>query len=215
MGEFARISCTMPGLFFTIPLLIAFRGVRSKPSGATALGLHAATTAWSMPSLEGRRGRPPHAWWAASPTSTADPGCPGRGRKVRASVGFGPGSAADSGSARLRSGRAVRSAPRRGRASSHVTRYGGATKVTREVPRRPVRSAAKPPAPGSVSRAGDQALDLGLAIPAVAAECADRIQLACLRPPSDRLGVDSEQGGDLRRGQQTLSNMWLNHQGTP
>jgi len=52
MGEFARISCTMPGLFFTISLLTAFRGGRSKPSGDGERGLGGARS----PGLGGVRG---------------------------------------------------------------------------------------------------------------------------------------------------------------
>src|SRR3954470_21228682 len=51
---------------------------------------------------------------------------------------------------------------------------------------------------------GEQRADLGLPVAAVAAESADRGELAGLGPPRDRLGVDAEEGGDLGRGEQGL-----------
>src|SRR5947208_2625244 len=50
----------------------------------------------------------------------------------------------------------------------------------------------------------EQRADLGLAVPAVAAESADRGELAGLGPPGDRLRVDAEQRRHFGRGEERL-----------
>src|SRR6476620_11988271 len=50
----------------------------------------------------------------------------------------------------------------------------------------------------------EQPADLALAVSAVAAEGAQRGELAGLGPPGHGLGVDPEKGSDLRRRQQCL-----------
>src|SRR3546814_11193387 len=50
----------------------------------------------------------------------------------------------------------------------------------------------------------EERLDLGLLVAAVAAERADRGEVAALRPAGDRLRVDLEQRTDLGRGEQWL-----------
>lgn len=52
--------------------------------------------------------------------------------------------------------------------------------------------------------AGEQFPDLGLAVPAVAAKCANRTQLSSLCPPSNRLRVDAEHRRNFGRGEQWL-----------
>ena len=49
-----------------------------------------------------------------------------------------------------------------------------------------------------------QLADFRLAVATVAAEGADARELACFGPASHGLGVDTEQRGDLRRGEQRL-----------
>src|SRR5215207_845147 len=50
----------------------------------------------------------------------------------------------------------------------------------------------------------EESTDLGLLVAAVPAQRADRRELACLCPPSDRLGIDTEHRGDLSRREQRL-----------
>ncbi len=55
-----------------------------------------------------------------------------------------------------------------------------------------------------VRDAREQRTDLGLPVPSVPAQRADRRQLAGLGPPRDRLGVDAEESRDLGRSEQRL-----------
>ena len=48
----------------------------------------------------------------------------------------------------------------------------------------------------------EQGVDLVSAVPAVAAKCLHRVQLACVCPTRDRLGIDVEEGRDFARREQ-------------
>src|SRR6266566_4404784 len=68
------------------------------------------------------------------------------------------------------------------------------------------------PHPGRLPGAGQERVDLSLVVAAVPAERPDRAELALLRPPGDRLGVDPQERGHLGRGQKAVGlHIWPHH----
>src|SRR5579875_313642 len=100
--------------------------------------------------------------------------------------------------------------PHRGRPPLDIHRMTAAKRAVRApaVPCPPgawLCTRVRQPSLGTLLRyAGEQRADLGLAVTTVPAQRPDRRELAGLRPPRDRLGVDAEHRRDLRRGQQRL-----------